>query len=242
MNKEYIINEIKRTATENGGIPIGRDKFEKQVGIKINDWYGKYWTKWSDAIKEAGYEPNIFFNVSYNEELLLNKLADYVRDIQKFPTIAELKIKSFRDKEFPSIDTFRRNLGNKSGMINKIIEFCNSHTEYSDILDICLSISTSNSNEENYEIESDKIEFGFVYLIQSGKYYKVGRSNSADRRTYELKIQLPEKSKLIHQIRTDDPIGIETYWHKRFTDKRKNGEWFELSRQDINAFKRRKFM
>lgn len=83
---------------------------------------------------------------------------------------------------------------------------------------------------------------GFVYLLQSGRYYKVGRSNSTGRREYEVGLQLPEPARLIHRISTDDPVGIEGYWHRRFAEKHKNGEWFYLGAADVSAFKPRKFI
>lgn len=56
-----------------------------------------------------------------------------------------------------------------------------------------------------------------------------------------LGLQLPERPNQIHYLKTDDPVGIEKYWLERFkkAGRHTNGEWFELSREDVATFKRR---
>jgi hypothetical protein len=55
VTKLHILQEIKRTTTANGGTPLRRLQFESETGIKRYDWFGVYWARWSDAIREAAY-------------------------------------------------------------------------------------------------------------------------------------------------------------------------------------------
>ena len=80
---------------------------------------------------------------------------------------------------------------------------------------------------------------GFVYLMKSGRHYKIRHTVSVGgSRERQLVIKIPIPPTTIHSIKTDDPVGVEAYWHRRFEHKRAEGEWFNLSPEDVTAFKR----
>jgi hypothetical protein len=241
MKKEHILQEIKRTTEENGGVPLGRLKFLHETGIREADWLGKHWARWSDAIREAGYTPNQM-NTAYDDSFLFERFVELARELRRLPAKGDFLMKTRRDSAFPNAKTFER-FGSKRELVNGVASFCKGRSGYEDILLLCEDYTPrSNESSEMADPDPAPAEIGEVYLMKSGKFYKLGRSNASGRREYELAIQLPEKLRPVHVIRTDDPPGIEAYWHNRFESKRKNGEWFDLSAVDVAAFKRRKFM
>ena len=54
VTKLDILREIKRTTQANGGKPLQQIQFESETGIKRYVWFGVYWARWSDALREAG--------------------------------------------------------------------------------------------------------------------------------------------------------------------------------------------
>jgi hypothetical protein len=234
VDKDHILDEIKRAAQENGGRPPGQSKFYKETGIRASDWSGKYWARWGDAVREAGFEPNTLQG-AFDQKVIVGKFIGLMRELGHFPVRTEMRLKSRQDKTFPNEKTF----GSHHLLVERIRKFCDGRPEYSDIVAMCPQVET---NSESSTLPGPETDMGFVYLLKSGRYYKIGRTNSAGRRERELQILLPDKANIVHRIKTDDPAGIETYWHRRFEAKHRNGEWFELTADDVNAFRRRKFM
>lgn len=239
MEKEHILDEIRRTAQENGGVPLGIARFFKETGIRRGDWYGRYWVRWSEALREAGFPPNIL-QTAFDEESILKSYLGLVRELGHVPVKGELILKRRQDATFPNHHVFRR-FGTLRDLPSKALEYCLSHSGFDDVAALLKAAPTRGATYAPSKPEQVAVH-GAVYLLKSGRFYKIGRTNAAGRRERELAIQLPEKARTVHVIRTDDPVGIEAYWHNRFASKRRHGEWFELESADVSAFKRRKFM
>jgi hypothetical protein len=239
VTKESILAEVQRTAALNGGQPLGRGAFFTATGIRESDWIGKFWPRWNDVLAEAGFPPNQM-NRRRPDEDMLKRLAALVKELGHYPVVAELKMKARSDNTFPSPKTFER-FGGKRGVAARLQTFC-FENDWNDVAALCAPVLARVDQDDGDAIEEKSAHLGVVYLIKSGRFYKVGRTNAVGRRQYELAIQLPEKATLVHSLNTDDPAGIESYWHRRFATRRRNGEWFQLTGEDVSAFRRRKFM
>ncbi|HSQ28297.1 MAG TPA: GIY-YIG nuclease family protein [Gemmatimonadaceae bacterium] len=237
VTKEEILTEIRRTAAENGGVALGKKRFLDATGIAESDWSGRYWARWGDALREAGV-PGQQLNPRLDDEVVLRAAAAITCQLGRFPTAAEIRLAVSANSQLPSHNTFRR-FGGLAALRTALAGYAERTGDA--LLSRILAASGEPVATPRTAEESPLAE-GFVYLVKAGRHYKIGKANSVDVRHRQLAIQLPEKAEVVHRIRTDDPYGVEAYSHRRFAEKRLNGEWFALAAEDVKLFKRRRFM
>ena len=78
----------------------------------------------------------------------------------------------------------------------------------------------------------------YVYLISdSNTYnYKIGISNNPEKRIKELQTGNENKLKIIHKVLCENYKNVETALHNQYSFLKVNGEWFELSNDDVISF------
>lgn len=80
---------------------------------------------------------------------------------------------------------------------------------------------------------------GYIYLIQSGEFYKIGRSIDPLIRLRELKSyksegpDLTEPLIVVMTLLVASMSKAEKALHAHFSDRRVGGEWFKLSGDDV---------
>jgi hypothetical protein len=233
MDRQDILDLMTATSAQNGGKTLGRLRFEAVAGVNQYHWT-KHWSRYNDLVREAGLEPNTKTEASKVQDLQAF-LAELTRQLGRFPTNNDLR----RSAGGPTEKVFRNRFGSKAGIVIALREFCNTRPGWDDVLALCPEPPLTDIEKPS---KNGSVSDGYVYLMKSGRYYKIGKTNHVGRREREVMVQMPEALKTVHSIITDDPLGIEDYWHRRFASRRKNGEWFDLSPEDIAAFRRRKFM
>jgi hypothetical protein len=78
---------------------------------------------------------------------------------------------------------------------------------------------------------------GYVYLIESQYGYKIGKTVNIQSRINLFSVKLPFPIKLINYAWFDNYSAAEREFHELFSEKRLEGEWFDLSEDDIEIIK-----
>ena len=234
MDRERILREIRRTAEANGGKPPGYRTFTTRTGVGMSDW-SRYWPNWSDALRDAGYEPNRPLD-AFTDEYLIEHLIALTRKLGHWAVWREWRIERYNNPGFPNEGTFRK-LGTTQDAAQRVYEYVKARDGYDDVLPL---IEAAVKPRRARDVQGTETR-GVVYLIKSGRTYKIGKTGSMEGRSRQFAIQLPHPHVIVHKLETDDIAGIEAYWHRRFEGKRLGtSEWFALNADDVKAFQRRR--
>jgi hypothetical protein len=125
LDKRRIIDEIKRIAAANGGKAPGREKFERETGIKASEWYPHHWLRWGEALQEAGFTPNKM-QTALSNDVVFEKYIGLIRKLGRVPIHGELIREAKKDASFPSKTVFER-FGGKVKLLGAVIQYCQAH-------------------------------------------------------------------------------------------------------------------
>ena len=79
---------------------------------------------------------------------------------------------------------------------------------------------------------------GYVYLLKGPSgYYKIGMTQNPATRRASFGVTLPFEVEFECLIKTDDMSGLELKLHDMYSNRRVNGEWFNLTSEDIAYIK-----
>ncbi len=241
MTKDEVIQRIKQLSAA-GEQHVSYRGFLAETGVKdkwlrTQEWFGS----WNSLLSEAGLSTREFRTTRIAPEVIVEAVVRLVERIGTWPTDDELRREKKRNSEFPSesvITSMRRSgelarLFIELGKTNERFAAALAHAPKSFTL-VVPAMPSAEGPDERVK--------GYVYMLRSGRSYKIGKSIDPSRRYREIRLELPEETHQIHTIPTDDPSGIEAYWHQRFAAKRiRNTEFFNLTGDDIRAFKRREY-
>lgn len=88
---------------------------------------------------------------------------------------------------------------------------------------------------------TDSPRGGYIYALKSAYGYKIGRTKNIPSRMRAFGVHLPFIYSIEFCVWFDDHIEAETSYHRLFAGKRINGEWFDVSNDDLAKIRNREF-
>ena len=241
--KEEILSEIRKYIAANNGKVPGERTFKLATRIKESAWKGRFWVRWTDAIREAGFAPNEFQHKTSDAEIL-QKLSSFITSLGRFPVRDEINLQARREPGFPLYISVNRRFGGIHQIATRLLDY-GRETENIALIKLCKARLDQQERKPvpaRNVLGRNLVEEGFVYLKYSPslRLYKIGKAKNPDRRGAGISLLLPEDLVPRHEIKTDCPYILERYWGYRFRAKKRQGEWYDLNSEDVESFKRRR--
>jgi len=246
VTKDEILSEIRKFVAANDGVIPGERTFAAATRIKESAWKGKYWARWTEAVKAAGYDPNTL-NQKIPDEDILDKLAGFITSLGYFPIRDEINVQARTVPGFPVWQTVKKRFGGMPETATALLEYSRTsgNAELTKLCEARLQREALRPAPRLDGKGKSLMYVGYVYLKYSPslRLYKIGKADNPKKRGAGISLLLPEDLVPKHEIKTDCPYILEKYWEHRFRAKKKQGEWYDLSSSDIETFKgRREFM
>ena len=180
--RQEILQAIKRTAV--AGRALGQGGFSSATGIKEHQWR-KHWTRWNQAVVEAGFLPNTL-TPKYADETLGTCLAGLARSLGIMPVKGDIDHKKAADPTCPSYEAFGRWKGSGT-LASALHSFRGDRADLSDIAAMCQSKAASSPPART--TARDRVVKGYVSLKRygrSGRDWKIGKTEDVRRRHAQL--------------------------------------------------------
>jgi hypothetical protein len=241
ISKQEILVELRKFVNANNGAIPGERTFVAATRIKQSAWKGRYWARWTDAVREAGFDPNAMTQ-KIPEGDIMERLAAFISKLGHFPVRDEINIEARAQPGFPVWQTIRKRYGGMPATATELLEF-SRETGNAPLSRLCEERLDQEASKPTAAAESSGsarnsvLKAGFVYLKYSPslRLYKIGKANDANKRGAGISLLLPEDLVPKHEIRTDCPYILEKYWENRFRARKKTGR---VVRTDLSGHQR----
>ena len=174
------------------------------------------------------------------ERILLLYISIYIEDTQKLCNLTNAEFKEAYNVSITSISKTLNSIA-KKGFIE---------IKYNDERVRFISISGDDRfNVDNLMTLDDlhmtskktptlgEVADGYIYILKSDFGYKIGKSKTLKNRLQLFSVKLPFEFEVEGFYKVSDMSAVEIHFHRKYADKRLEGEWFDLNKEELKELK-----
>lgn len=184
MNRDQFIQRIRELAAERGD-HIGFRECLKEVGLSEGWLRGQPWFNgWNKLLTDLGLQTRRFEPPQRNAADSVATLVDLVRRLGRWPTEDELRRERASNKAIASTAYIRKL--RRSGELAALLAPYAEADPTNQTLRTLIADASRPEESEIVTSSKDRVQ-GYVYMLRSGRKYKIGKSTDPSRRFREIR-------------------------------------------------------